>query len=281
MRPQLETIQIPAELSSINFFRRKTPAFESFWHYHPEIELTFIAEGYGMRIIGDHVASFGANDLVLIGENMPHNYISSDLQEGQQSVAYVFQCSKAMLAPFPECAHILRLFEAAKFGLKFENPSQEIIRKIETFDKLAPLEQLISFIEILDSIAAHSNRQSLSTINFFQNHTTPKYQNRISKVTNFIFEKMGRSIPLDEIAQFAAMTPNGFCRWFKQATGYTFVAYLNVVRIEKACQYLLQTDWLIAEIAYKTGFETITHFNRTFKRIKGESPRSYRHKTNF
>ena len=72
------------------------------------------------------------------------------------------------------------------------------------------------------------------------------------------------------------MTPSSFSRWFKQIMGKSFVHYLNTVRIEKACQYLLQTDLPIAQMDYGTGFESLSNLNCTFKKLKWVSPREYR-----
>ena len=275
-QPKLETIQLPVATSSVNFFRRDVMAFESFWHYHPEVELTLIRKGYGMRIVGDSVETFTDNDLVLLGENLPHNYITADLPGSPRSIAYVFQFSKDVFSTFPECASLMKLFTAARHGLRFVDPEERLLQKIERYESLSPLNRLIGMLEILDALNSHPHRRPLSSISYHQQHTALKHQNRLSEVTNYIFENLDQVLTLEKTAQFAGMSLNSFCRWFKQSTGYTFVTYLNMLRIEKACQYLLQTDWLISEIAYKAGFETVTHFNRTFKKVKKVSPKVYR-----
>jgi AraC-like DNA-binding protein len=81
---------------------------------------------------------------------------------------------------------------------------------------------------------------------------------------------------LEAVAAFSGMTIPAFCRWFKQAVGLSFVSYLHQVRIEKACHFLIQTDWRVSEIAFRTGFESLSHFNRTFKKLKMTSPSAYR-----
>lgn len=280
MKPQLETIHLSLGTSSFNYFKRETTSFESFWHYHPEMELTWIKQGSGTRIIGDHVGSFSANDLVLLGENLPHNYISNDLPSNDSSIAYVFQFQKALFSNFPECKVILDLCEVAQSGLKFNPVSTSLFNKIEICEHQNALDRLISLIEIFKALTDQPY-ETLSSIPFQKGNTTEKFQSRTSEVTKFIFNHLSQPISLEETAQFSGMSVNGFCRWFKQSTGFTFVNYLNTLRIEKACQLLLQTDWLIAEIAYKTGFENVTHFNRTFKKIKQVTPKAYRNSSQF
>ena len=79
-----------------------------------------------------------------------------------------------------------------------------------------------------------------------------------------------------EVASVASMTEASFCRYFKSRTLKTFTCFLNEVRIAYACKLLQETDRSIAEIAFASGYNQLTHFNRQFKRIVGYSPKGYR-----
>ena len=275
MKPQLETIHLRETAASFKFFKRSEPTYEPYWHYHPEIELTFIEKGNGMRMVGDHIASFQDLDLVLLGENLPHNYVTTNIDKSEKNVAHVFQFSKNMLSPFPECRFLNDLFSSAKYGLQFR-PTEKIVGKIISFEKLKPVLRLITFLEILNELSSIKNIKKLSGITYSPIHRSDKYSSKISEVTSYILNNYTEPISLEQVARFADMTPNSFCRWFKKSVGNTFVTYLNSLRIEKACQYLWQTDWAISETAYKTGFDNISHFNRTFKKIKNTSPSAFR-----
>ncbi len=276
MKPQLETIPLENNSASIHFFKRDVAFFEPYWHYHPELELTLIKKGLGMRTVGDQIENYEENDLVLLGANLPHNYVSTPMEIPSNSIAYVFQFSQHLFDSFPECAVLYKLFSSARKGIKFENPPEQLLKKIEAYEDLTPLQGLISFLEILLALCDHVAQRNLSSVSFKENPLANKYQNRVSEVTSYIFENFSKNIKLEQVAQFSGMTTNSFCRWFKQSTGLTFVTYLNRLRIERACHYLLQTNWLISEIAYQTGFESIPHFNRTFKKLKAQSPKDYR-----
>ena len=67
-----------------------------------------------------------------------------------------------------------------------------------------------------------------------------------------------------------------FCKMFKKATGINFTDYLSRVRTERAKNLLLNPNLRVSEIAYEVGFQSLTHFNRVFKRILGRSPTDYR-----
>ena len=67
-----------------------------------------------------------------------------------------------------------------------------------------------------------------------------------------------------------------FCKMFKKATGMTFTDYLARVRIEKVKNLLLNPHKRVSEAAYEAGFQSLSQFNRVFRRIAGESPTVYR-----
>jgi YesN/AraC family two-component response regulator len=69
-----------------------------------------------------------------------------------------------------------------------------------------------------------------------------------------------------------------FCKMFKRATGLTFTDYLGRVRVEKAKNLLLNPHLRVSEIAYTVGFQSLTHFNRVFRKLTGESPTDFREK---
>ncbi|MDR6564849.1 MULTISPECIES: helix-turn-helix transcriptional regulator [unclassified Arcicella] len=72
------------------------------------------------------------------------------------------------------------------------------------------------------------------------------------------------------------MTPHAFCRYFKKHTRHTFLSFLNEVRINEACKKLTNSNnETIANVAYSCGFNSITNFNRVFKRITTQSPSEY------
>jgi AraC-like DNA-binding protein len=67
-----------------------------------------------------------------------------------------------------------------------------------------------------------------------------------------------------------------FCKVFRKATGLTFTEYLTQVRVTKAKNLLQNPHTRIAEVAFESGFQSITHFNRSFRKLEGRSPKQYR-----
>jgi AraC-like DNA-binding protein/ligand-binding sensor protein len=98
----------------------------------------------------------------------------------------------------------------------------------------------------------------------------------VSKARAFIAEHLGEPLSLSQVAQAAHMSPFYFCKVFKTALGLTFTNYLARARVEKTKQLLLNQNTRASEAAYEAGFQSLSQFNRVFRRIVGESPSSYR-----
>jgi len=100
---------------------------------------------------------------------------------------------------------------------------------------------------------------------------------KIEKITSYLCNAYTRSISLDEIASLASMNPTAFCRYFKEHTGKTFKQYLIDLRVGYACKLLSAGTLNVSQIALESGFETVAHFNRLFRRLMGLTPTEYRH----
>lgn len=276
MKPQLENVSIPSDQSSFRFYHSRVKAFEPYWHFHPEVELTWIEQGGGVRFVGDHISNYQSGDLVLTGENLPHHWVSDKNSGHDLRIASVIQFSGELFTQFPECSHITRFLEQAKTGFYFPNPGKKVYQKIKSIGKQTPLVRLISLIEILDVLSTDIEKQKLSGISFSENSSWKRHNSRISEITAYVLNNLSENLPLEKMADLSNMTPPSFSRWFRQSTGKSFVIYLNTVRIEKACEMLLTSDLPIINIAMDVGFESLSNFNRNFKKLKKISPREYR-----
>lgn len=98
----------------------------------------------------------------------------------------------------------------------------------------------------------------------------------VTRARNFIAQNQDRDVSLGEVAKAVNTSTYYFCKLFKKATGLTFTDYLSRVRIEKAKNLLLNPNARISEVAYEVGFQSLTHFNRMFRKLTGQSPSAYR-----
>ena len=98
----------------------------------------------------------------------------------------------------------------------------------------------------------------------------------IARAKAFINENSAEELSLEQVAKAANMSSFYFCKMFKKFTGVNFTEYVSRIRIEKARNLLLNPNLRISEIAYEVGFQSLTHFNRVFKKVVGDSPTCYR-----
>ncbi len=98
----------------------------------------------------------------------------------------------------------------------------------------------------------------------------------VRNAKNFIHEHLAEQMSLEDVASAVNVSPFHFCKLFKRATGLTFTDFVNRARVEKAKRMLMKPGARITEIAYDVGFQSLSHFNRSFRRIADESPSEFR-----
>src|ERR1700677_269839 len=129
-----------------------------------------------------------------------------------------------------------------------------------------------SIVKLLTIFAEHLSMVSNRIVVQEQNAEPPV----IARAKQFIAEHQTEELSLDQVAKSVHTSKFYFCKMFKKATGINFTDYLSRVRTERAKNLLLNPNLRVSEIAYEVGFQSLTHFNRVFKRILGQSPTEYR-----
>jgi len=136
---------------------------------------------------------------------------------------------------------------------------------------LAP-QQYMAMVKLLEIFATHISALANEIVVQEDEAESPM----IRRARAYILANQADPIDLDKVAQAMHVSTFYFCKMFKKATGLTFTDYLSRVRVEKAKTLLLNPHLRISEIAYDVGFQSLTHFNRMFRKIVGESPTAYR-----
>jgi AraC-like DNA-binding protein len=98
----------------------------------------------------------------------------------------------------------------------------------------------------------------------------------IWKARQFIEHHSDEEISLTKMAKAVNISPTHLSEKFKQVTGVNFVDYVARTRFDKARELLADGDLRISEIAFEVGFQSLSQFNRVFKRLSGKSPTAYR-----
>jgi AraC-like DNA-binding protein len=136
--------------------------------------------------------------------------------------------------------------------------------------------QYASMVKLLAIFAEHISMVSNQLV-VQQENSEPSI---ITRAKEFIQQNQAEELSLGLVAKAVNTSTFYFCKMFKKATGLHFTEYVSRVRIEKARNLLLNPNLRISEIAYDVGFQSLTHFNRVFKRVIGQSPTEYRGQLN-
>src|ERR1044071_3897334 len=129
-----------------------------------------------------------------------------------------------------------------------------------------------SVVKLLSIFAQHLSMLSNQVVVQHENSEPPV----ITRAKEFIHEHQTEELSLGQVARAVNTSTFYFCKMFKKITGINFTDYLSRVRIEKSKNLLLNPNLRVSEIAFEVGFQSLTHFNRVFKRILGQSPTEYR-----
>lgn len=132
--------------------------------------------------------------------------------------------------------------------------------------------QYDAVVRLLAIFAAHLSARSNQLVTQEATAEAPV----ITRARTFIAEHFSEEIALTDVARAVNTSPFYFCKLFKTATGLTFTDYLARVRVETVKQILLNPHKRVSEAAYEAGFQSLSQFNRVFRRIAGESPSAYR-----
>lgn len=149
---------------------------------------------------------------------------------------------------------------------------RETLRRAYFAGKVVPPRQHESVVKLLSIFAQHL---AIMSNQIFVRHENAEPQ-VITRAREFIQEHHTEKLSLQQVAKAVNTSTFYFCKLFKKVTGINFTDYLSRVRIEKAKNLLLNPNLRVSEIAFEVGFQSLTHFNRVFKKILGQSPTEYR-----
>jgi len=277
MKPVLEQIDSKKGQHSFIAFTITQSRFDFFWHYHPEYELTLIIKGRGRRAVGDSHEQFESGDLVLIGPDLPHTWISGDKHKGKET-AVVIQFSSNFIERFTELAELTsinKLLTLAKQGISFKGEiTAEFVEQMKQLPKKSGFERVIGLLYIFQELS--KMKPSVLASPYYQPLKGKENEKRINKVCQYVQKHAVETLNIHKAATLIHLSPGAFCKFFKRMTGTTFSDYVNDIRIANVCNQLITTDMPVAEIAYGNGYETLTYFNRIFLKKKGMTPRQYR-----
>ncbi len=283
MKIMHEQIDFPGH-STIKVKWRDIPYFTYPWHFHSQFELVYVIKGAGTRYVADNIQSFCNGDLVLLGTSLPH-FWKSDKTINKRSSQYKVKAIivqfpadffKEQIANYPEFNSIREMLNLSASGIRFLPPtSDKAGEQLHELLKKKGFKQLSYFLETLQFLSKSKDYKLLAS----EVNRPDKYQYinaRLVKVMNYLNYHYQKKLVLKEVADIAGFHPSAFCRFFKENTGKSMTDFINEMRVGYACKLLIKGQMSISQICFECGFNNISNFNRTFKKITKRTPSRYR-----
>jgi AraC-like DNA-binding protein len=277
--PDFELI-VPDPLASFRWHRHDYPSALARWNHHPEFEIHMITESTGKMFVGDHIGPFGPGNILLIGPNLPHHWVS-DVSPGQviQGRDVVLQFTGKFIDEakkvFPEFGKISALLKESLRGIEFHRKDAdecgELLLKVGASEGLARVALFVSLLQRMFT----ATEKHLVASETYRPETTVGGDAKIGSVIEYIFGDIN-NVRMSAAASILEMNESTFSRHFKKMTGNNFVDCVRKIRIARACTLLESDAVSITDICFECGFQNISNFNRNFRHEKGTTPREYR-----
>ena len=247
------------------------------WHYHPEYELVYLPAGSGRRHVGQHVSRYEGGELLLIGPNVPHLSFSYEQQGLFEQVVVQFRedfLGEEFLQR-PELAAVRQLLDHSRQGLSFGPATRAVAgTALRAMLALPAPARLLALLQLLYQLADAPDATLLHASSGLTGQQAHEQQ-RLGQVYHYIEQHYAGPVTVQALANLTSLTVPAFCRSFKKMTGQTLTIFLQEYRISQACRLLL-AGRPVTEACFASGFNNLSHFNHTFRKLLGQSPSEYR-----
>jgi AraC-like DNA-binding protein len=253
--------------------------------WHQSLEIFYVLDGVGTYLIEDRSYKFKKGDLFVIGNQELHK---SQLIDGQpfQAIVVMFDPDLVKAVQVKDDMEPLDLFydRPAEFSHQLEvDPTlhesimyifNQMIKEVERKEGYSSrgIASLLQWL-IIQLSRAYGETRGAKIIDRFSG---VQLKNVIKKLLDYINQHYSEDINLEQVAHQLNVNPSYMSREFKKSTGFTIVEFITAKRIRLARNLLRTTNYSVTKISSKVGYNNVTHFNWTFKKIMGISPVQYR-----
>lgn len=268
--------------ASFIFYHEKSHFTE--WHYHPEYELVVIQKGEGIRLIGDHIERFKEGDMLFLGSYLPHEW-RCDKKYFPPSGKFLGECLVIQFLynsfgggffDLPENLGLRNFLSDATQGCKIQGETKKRIKVLmEKMLDMDDHDRLYILFSIFKVLSQTDEYRLLSSPAFHEPYTTSE-NHSLKLVIQYIHQNFQKDIKVNELLEISNMSNTTFFTSFKKMYRMTFKKYLLNIRIGYACQLLANNTFNISQVAYESGFENLSNFNRQFRAIKQCTPGEYK-----
>lgn len=218
---------------------------------------------------------------MLLGANLPHFWhndaVGATSVTEAHSVVIQFRadCLGDEFLRRPELAEVKNLLQRSQRGIQFTGPACEAVGALmRRMLGMSGLERLVGFLTVFQQLEGAACRE-LSSSGFVPS-LDDRAAGRVNQVYQWVFAHFAEPLDHDIITRRVGMSRSALCHYFKRVTGRTLTDFINEIRVGHARKLLIETDQSVAEIAYASGFESLSNFNRHFHDLTGVSPTGFR-----
>ena len=270
----------PEEAGTVRCLAHGFPTPLARWHCHDEYELHLIVATSGKAFVGDWIGPFQPGHLVLCGPRLPHNWVSLDLPDGgvaERDLVIQFRHEPIAQAAqaIPEVAELLPLLERSRHGIEFFDLAERAHGHWQHVKHSRGIARFAAFCDFMVDLAHCTDYRLLSNVQM-QGEAGDAELDQINTIVERITGDVSQPFSAADVATELGMSESRFSRFFRRATGNTFTDFVNRIRVNRACQLLMETDRLVTHICYEVGFNNVANFNRRFLEIKGMTPSEFR-----
>jgi AraC-like DNA-binding protein len=256
---------------------------KSTWHYHNNFEISFITEGSGKRIVADSIEEFQPGDLVFIGRNLPHVWITDKETRApsERTLEMVFlqftlDVVGSQLLSLHEFKYVAKALALSERGIQIMGQTlNEVSEIMLQLPYLKSFERMLHFFKLMDIIGRSETNVQLASKEYLKMRFTTTNK-RIAAIHQYLMNNYREEVNLKKLASLVNMAEGSLCRFFKMHMDMTVFEYLNQIKIEFACKLLMDHDLSITEVCLDSGFNNLSHFNKQFKKTTGLPPSEYR-----
>ncbi|WP_448517997.1 AraC family transcriptional regulator [Rhodoflexus sp.] len=277
MKPDFENIPYEPGNSFLlrTICRQSRTSMKGAWHFHPEIEICYTLKSKGKRFVGVDIDNYEEGDLVLLGSELPHCWITDEETE-QIVIQFKDDFLGKDFFSASEFKEVNRLLQEAAGGLQFSKETSLVVgERIVRMLTQNSFQRLLSLFEILH-LLAQAPKVTVLSQNIGAKRSYTHVSKKIQKIYAFILEHMTGDLTLEATAEHIGMTKTTLCYFLKNNTGKSFSNIVNDMRVAHAARLLQDTDMNVQEVCYQSGYNDPSYFYRVFQARIGVSPRKYK-----
>ncbi len=269
------TADFPIELYQID---KTHPKYEMASHWHSSLEIIRVISGSLQLRLNNQEYLAGAGDIIFVNSETvhgaePYDCVYECIVFHMDSLTIPDNSSKLFVDSLLNHEYLVNEMHGAG-DTDFHNAVNALFSAMKSkeeagyqFFVMAALYQMLGTII---SLGLYTAAEKLPYI------TGDKNIPKLKKVLTYIRSHYDTQITLNDMADAVGMSPKYFCFFFRDMTKKTPVEYLNSYRIERAARKLLNSDMSVTEISYACGFNDLSYFIKSFKKLKGITPAKFR-----